>query len=140
MANTESMKMENEQELKEGSSEDSIKSKPLENLENKGSMNSSPSTTADIRKGSTKTWTSAALAELKLKIGLLTGALADFQSAGGLVAVKPIEHSKGSFSVRLYLVVDGLNIIPKETNDGLDFEILPLGSGIVVDNLVVEKK
>lgn len=127
MENTQPTKTKSESELKEATSDDLIKSELVAGLEKGASTSSSPTTNADTQRDSKKTWTSAELAELRLKAGLVAGALRDFQDASGLVAVRPIEHEKGVYSVRLYLVAEGLSIKPKETPDGLEFEILPLG-------------
>jgi hypothetical protein len=90
-------------------------------------------TTVAMPNASKKTWANAALAELRSKAGLVAGALADFQSAGGLVVVKNIEYEPGKFSVKVYLVAENLNIRAQKTADGLDFEILPLPSGTVAE-------
>jgi hypothetical protein len=100
------------------------------------SMNLSAATSATISNASKKTWTSAELAELQSKAGLVAGALADFQAAGGVVVVKNVEYEKDKFFPKLYLVAEGLNITVAHTADGLDFDIQPLGSG----SLVAEEK
>jgi hypothetical protein len=69
------------------------------------------------------------LEELCLKIGLVAGALADFQSAGGLALVKNIEYEPGIFASKVLLVAEGLNIRAQKTEDGLDFEVLLQASG-----------
>lgn len=127
MANTQPTKTKNESELKADTSEDSTKLKLVADTESKESTSSSPTTTADTQTVSTKTWTSAELAELKLKAGLVAGALADFQAAKGVVVTKEIEHEKGVFSLKIYLVAEGVSIKKKNTPDGLDFDVLPLG-------------
>ena len=56
----------------------------------------------------------------------MAGALADFQAAGGLVAVKNIEYKtpSGTFTAtRLLLVADGANLKVRSTADGLDFQV-----------------
>ena len=130
MENTQPMKTKNELELQAGISDASTKSGVVADTESGASMNSSAATPATTLSASTKTWTSAALAELKLKAGLVAGALAEFQAAGGLVAEKNIEFEPGRFSVKLYLVAEGLNIKVEKTPDGLDF-LVAAPSGIV---------
>ena len=47
--------------------------------------------------------------------------------------MKNVEHNKGVFAVKLYLVADGASVKADKTADGLDFEVLPLPSGIVAE-------
>ena len=104
----------------------STKSVPAADTASSESTSSSPITTADTPNGSSKTWTSAELAALESKAGLVAGALADFQAAGGLVAVKNIEYKtpSGTFTAtRLLLVADGANLKVRSTADGLDFQV-----------------
>jgi hypothetical protein len=58
----------------------------------------------------------------------VAGALADFQAAGGLVAVKNVEYTTPSGSVftatRLYLVAEGASLKVQQTADGLDFSLV----------------
>jgi hypothetical protein len=63
----------------------------------------------------------------------VAGALADFQAAGGIVVTKQIEHSPDVFSVKVYLVADGLSIKVNKTSDGLDFDVVAVPSGIVAE-------
>jgi hypothetical protein len=86
------------------------------------SVSSSNGTTATTLEGSRKTWTNAELQELRSKIGLVAGALADFRGAKGLVAVKEKEYNGQSF-IRITLVAEELNIKKIVTADGIDFEI-----------------
>src|SRR3990172_6315688 len=132
MENTQPMKTKNELELQAGIWDAWKKSGIVEDTESGAFMNSSAATPATTLNASTKTWTSAALAELKLKAGLVAGALAEFQAAGGIVAEKNIEHESGKFSVKLYLVAEGLNIKVEKTPDGLDF-LVAAPSGIVAE-------
>jgi hypothetical protein len=71
------------------------------------------------------------LDELRTKAGLVAGALADFQAAGGLVAVKNVEYTAPSGSkltaTRLYLVAEGLNLVAVNTADGIDFNLVAEG-------------
>lgn len=66
--------------------------------------------------------------ELRLKAGLVAGALADFQAAGGLVAVKNVEYTSPSGSkltaTRLILVAEGASLSLQMTADGLDFNLV----------------
>jgi hypothetical protein len=68
------------------------------------------------------------LDELRTKAGLVAGALADFQAAGGLVAVKNVEYTSPSGSkltaTRLYLVAEGLSLVAVSTTDGIDFNLV----------------
>lgn len=108
----------------------STKSKNSASMPLGASESSSPlPMTATTRKDLVKTWKSAALEELRSKAGLVAGALADFQTAGGLVVVKNIEFEPGKFAPKIYLVAEGLNIRIEKTADGLDFDIQPLPSG-----------
>lgn len=133
MENTQPMRTENESESQAAISEGSTKSGLVAATESGASLSSSQSTTATTLSGSKKTWTSAELAELRLKAGLVAGALADFQTAGGLVVVKNVEYESGKFSVKIYLVAEGLNVKTLRTADGLDFEVSPLPSGTVAE-------
>ena len=129
MENTQPMKTENEHESQAVISDASTKSELVAATEKNGSTSSLPVTTATMPKGSKKTLTSAALAELRLKAGLVAGALADFQAAGGLVVAKNVENEPGKMAVKLYLVADSLNLVAQKTPDGLDFDVQPLGKG-----------
>ena len=124
--------MENTQSTKtgKGSEQRAAISEDLTKLPKKASTPIGASKT--LRRGMTATtqrvikltWTSAELAELKSKAGLVAGALADFKAAGGLVAVKNLEH-EGQNVVKIYLVADNLDIIADHTTDGIDFDIMP---------------
>jgi hypothetical protein len=83
-----------------------------------------------MQNASLKTWKKQALEELRLKAGLVAGALADFQAAGGLVVVRNISYPVPSGSLvatKIYLVADGLDVKILKTADGLDFDIQPVG-------------
>jgi len=105
----------------------STKSKPKGNTERDVSRSSRETTNATTTRDSVKTWTSAELEELASKASLVAGALADFQAAGGLVAVKNIEYKLPSGSTvtatKLYLVAEGINLKVQKTADGLDFSL-----------------
>ena len=128
MENTQPMKTENGSESKAATSDASTKSKQVAVTEKNASKSSSETMTATTLKGSTKTWTSAELAVLESKAGPVAGALADFQTAGGIVAVKNIEYKTPSGSTftatMLYLVVEGANLKVQKTADGLDFSLV----------------
>lgn len=113
---------------KADSSEGSVKLPPSESMPLGASGNLSTTTTATMPKGSRKTLTSAKLQELRSKAGLVAGALADFQAAGGLVVKKKIDYSLPSgtkFSaLKLYLIVDGADIVAVQTEDGLELDVV----------------
>lgn len=131
MENGQSTKTGNELEPRADTLEDSTKLPHLENMEARASGTSlPPATSATTPKDSSKIWESAALEVLRSKAGLVAGALSDFQTAGGLVAVERFEYeaSGSKFSAtKLYLVAENLNIVVEETTDGLIFDIQPLG-------------
>jgi hypothetical protein len=127
MANTQPTKTKRESVSPADTSDGSIKSKKKGNMEPGASKSSSKTTTATMSKGSKKTWTSAELEELAEKASILAGALADFQEAGGLVAVKNIEYKVPSgrtfTATKLYLVAENVNLSVQKTADGLDFSL-----------------
>lgn len=133
MENTRPTKTEKEPESPVDTSGGSTKSRLVADTASSASLSSSAGTTATMPNGSKKTWTSAALAELRSRAGLVAGALADFQTAGGLVVVKNVEYEPGRFSVKLYLVAENLNVQVRTTADGVDFDIQPLPSGTVAE-------
>jgi hypothetical protein len=124
MENTQPTKTENEFGSREAISGDSIKSEPVAEPQKNVSTTSSSTTTAATPKGSRKIWTSAELAELRLRAGLVAGALADFQAAGGIVVTKNVD-ADGVSSVKIYLVADGVNLVAKKTPDGTDLVAEP---------------
>ena len=134
MENTQPTKTKSESVSQVDTSGDSTRSRLVAVTEPAASKTSSPATTATMSKGSKKTWTSAALVELRSKAGLVAGALADFQAAGGLVVVKNIEYEPGKFYPKIILVADGLNVTVEKTADGLDFGVQPLPSGTVAED------
>lgn len=129
MESSQPMKVESASASPVGTSDASTGSGLVAVMENDASTNSSDATTATTPLVSRKTWTSVELEELQLKAGLVAGALADFQSAGGLVVVKNIEYEPGCFAVKVYLVAEGINLRTQKTTDGLDFEVLPRPGG-----------
>jgi hypothetical protein len=86
------------------------------------SKSSRKNMTATILRVLRKTWSNAELEELRRKAGLVAGALADFQAAGGLVVTKNMEYEGGKF-VKIFLVVDKINLVAQRTADGMDFDI-----------------
>jgi hypothetical protein len=90
--------------------------------------NSSVITTATTQIVTPKTWKSAELLELESKAGLVAGALADFQAAGGLIHTKPFELNYPSGSkftgVKIMLFVNHVNLVAKKTADGLVFRLV----------------
>ena len=84
--------------------------------------------TATTQTDSQKTLTSAKLEELRSRIGLVAGALADWQTAGGLVAIKNMTGTLASGrtvkACRVVLAVDGYQLSVKMTADGLDFDLV----------------
>lgn len=131
MENTQPIKTGSESGSPEDTSGDSTKLKLVADSESSASSNSSIDTDANIPSASIKTWTNAELIELRSRIGLVAGALSDFQTAGGLVAEKTISYKSPSgrvlTAIKLILVAEDLNVIVKKTSDGLDFDVLPLG-------------
>lgn len=130
MENGQPMKMGKGPGSKADTSEDLTKLQDSENMESPESETLLPqATSATTQSGSSKTWKSAELEVLRSKAGLVAGALSDFQTAGGLVAVEIFEYeaSGSKFSAtKIYLVAENLHVSVKKTADGLDFDIQPL--------------
>ena len=127
MENGQSTKMGNESEKREDLLVDSIKSQKSGITEKKESANSSKTTTATMLKGLQKTSKNVDYQALKSKAGIVAGALADFQRAGGMVvlAKKEYEHSGSKYAaIKLFLVVENMNIVAVNTEDGVDFDIV----------------
>lgn len=107
---------------------DSMKSPKLESMPLGASGSSRKSTTATMRKGSKKIWKSAALLELRSKAGLVAGALADFQTAKGLIVRDEVTYTSPSGrackGVKLILLVEDADIVAVKTANGLDFNIV----------------
>jgi len=125
---------ENELGSKADTSEDSTRSKLVADMEKKELKNTSKTMTATIQNDSLKIWTNVELEKLRSKIGLVAGALADFQEAGGLVAVKPVETEfQGHIIItqKVMLVAEGLNLVAVETEDGIDFDLVAVEIGKV---------
>ena len=142
MENTQLTKTESGHGSPADTSAASTKSGLVAATESAGSGNSPAGTTATTPSASPRIWKKQDLEELRLKAGLVAGALADFQAAGGLVAVRnvPTQLPSGSviYSVKIYLVAEGLDVKISHTVDGLDFDIQPLPSGSSGSDLVAE--
>jgi len=128
MENTQPMKTESEPGSKADTSDASTKSKLVAVTAKEESMNLQPSTTATMPNDSKKIWTSAELAELGSKAGLVAGALADFQGAKGLVVATNVPYTLASgrklVAVKLFLIVEDMNLVAEHTADGLDFHLV----------------
>lgn len=128
MVNGQRTKTESASAKKADTSEISGKSARLESMPLGASKSLSTNTTATTQKGSQRTWKTAELQELKSKIGLVAGALADFQSAGGLVVTKKQTYTVPSGStytaIKLFLIVQDVNIETVQTEDGLEFNLV----------------
>lgn len=124
-------KTENESGSKADTSDASTESGLVAVTEKNASMNLSSSTTAATPTDSKKTWKSAELSELQSKAGLVAGALADFQAAKGLVAVKETTYTAPSGRVckamKLFLIVEDCDLVAVKTADGLDFSLVAEG-------------
>ena len=123
MENTQPMRTGSESGKKAGTSGGSIKSRQVADTAKRVLGSSSKSITATTLTASPKTLTSAELEGLRSKAGLVAGALADFQSAGGLVVVKNVDYGN-VYAVKIYLVVDGASLKVNQTVDGLDFGLV----------------
>lgn len=130
MENGPNTEKEKELESLVDTSDDSTRLSQLENMDERASETSSPSdTNANIQSVSSRIWKSAELEALRSKAGLVAGALSDFQSADGLVAVETFEYEASGrkfLATKIYLVAENLNVKVEKTADGLDFDIQPL--------------
>lgn len=92
------------------------------------SENLQKTTTATTPKGSRKTSKSVDYRELRSKAGLVAGALADFQAAGGLVVRKKVAYTLPSGrtmnALKLFLIVDGADIVAVQTADGMEIDVV----------------
>jgi hypothetical protein len=126
--------MANGQRMKKESAPASNTSGDLTKLPHSESMppgasaNSSKTTTATMPKGTQKTLTNAKLRELRSKAGIVAGALADFQTAGGIVAVKRERYSLADgmefYAMKIGLIVIGANVVAVQTDDGLELDVV----------------
>jgi hypothetical protein len=128
MANTQHIKTEKESASKVDTSDDLIKSQSKADMPLGELKPLSKSTIATTQNASQKTLTSADLQELQSRIGLVAGALADFQTAGGLVVLKNEEATLPSgspiYGMKIYLMVRGAKITKTQTADGLDLSLV----------------
>lgn len=128
MENTQPTTTENEAGKPVDILDASTKSGPAEAMESSASTSSSPSTGAGTPSASRKIWKSAALDELKLKAGLVAGALADFQTAKGTVVVQETKYTAPSGrecrAIKLFLVVEDVDLVAVRTADGIDFDLV----------------
>lgn len=119
--------MENALEPPEDTSGASGKSQ-APNTAKRGSKNLSTSTTtAAIQKDSPPTSPKTELTVLKSKIGLVAGALADFQSAGGTVVRQEFTYNlpSGSYKAFKFLVaVKEFDLVAVQTDDGIDLTVV----------------
>jgi hypothetical protein len=92
------------------------------------SQNLSPTTAATTPSDSSGTLKSAELGNLQSKAGLVAGALADFQVAGGIVVSKEVAYKAPSgrvyTAIKLYLIVKDAAILKRDSDDGLDFYLV----------------
>lgn len=93
-----------------------------------GLKNSRKTTTATMLKGSKKTWTTAELEELRSKAGLVAGAIADFQTAKGMIVRDEVTYTAPSGrvckAIKLILIVEDINLVAVNTADGLVFNLV----------------
>ena len=127
MENGQPMKTGSESEFPEDTLGDLTKSSSLETMPLGASGSTPEPTNAITRRDSKKTLKNAELSELRSKIGLVAGALADFQEAGGMILTSEVEYKTPSGStykaVKLLLFVAGVNVVAEKTADGLDFNL-----------------
>jgi hypothetical protein len=132
MENGQPTKTGSESERKAVTSGASISLPLSESTEGNALMNSRKSTTATTLKGSLKTWTSAELAVLRSKVGIVAGAIADFQTAKGRIVRDEVIYTAPSGrvckAIKLILLVEDVDLVAVKTGDGTDFNIVA-GSG-----------
>jgi len=129
MASMRSTKKVNGYAHKVGISDGSTSSRLVAATVNAVAANLLQPTTATMPPVLQKTWTNAELEVLRSKVGLVAGAIADFQAAGGLVAVKNVEYDPGKFACKVYLSASGINLKVVSTSDGLDFDLVAVEKG-----------
>ena len=130
MVNSQRSKTGNGKGSQADTSEDLTKSLPSVNMAGSASKSSPAGITASTPNASRSTWTNAALEELQSKAGIVAGAIADFQTVGGLVAVKNVEYKPGEFAVRVILFAKGLDVKYIDTDDGADLvAVMRVGDG-----------
>lgn len=114
---------------KAATSDGSMSSRSKDSMPLGASANlSSAPTTATTPKGSPRTRKSADLAELQSKIGLVAGALSDWQTAGGLVVLRPkagrLASGREVYFLQILVAVDGYKIVKRQTVDGVDLDLV----------------
>ena len=124
MANTQPMKTRKERALQAGTSGGLTLPLGKASTDSAESPSLSKPTTATMLNASQKIWTNAALEVLRSKAGLVAGALADWQAAGGLVVVKNVKISETMSYPKIYLVADGLSIYIRHSVDGVEFDLV----------------
>ena len=128
MENTQPMKTESGPVSPEDTLAASTKSKLVAVTAKEESTNSPGNTTATMPNGSKKIWTSAELAELGSKAGLVAGALADFQDAKGKISRREITYTAPSGrvcrAIKLILLVEDVDLVAEPTADGLEFRLV----------------
>ncbi len=128
MENGQRTKMEKESESKVDTSADSTKSKLLAVTAKPESETSSiTDTTATMRKGSQKTLKNAKLQVLRSKVGLVAGALQDFQEAGGTVVRREMTYTlpSGSYkALKFIIAVNEIDLVAENTPDGIEFDLV----------------
>ena len=106
----------------------STKSKPKASMPLDGSKNTKRNTSATMSNVSPKTLKKMDLEALGLKIGLVAGAIADFQQAGGLVVMTQEEYLTSSGgnnkAIKLLLLVRDVDLVAERTTDGVDFRLV----------------
>jgi hypothetical protein len=124
MANSPHTKIKAELEKKAVTSDVSTLPLGLESMVKGVSKSSLSPMTATIQNALRKTWTSAELEVLRSKAGLVAGALADFQAAGGLVVVRKVIVNEHIQFPKIILVAGGISININETIDGIGFDLV----------------
>lgn len=128
MANGRRTNKATEPASKAGTSADLGKSPQVENTDGGALRSSQKTTTATMPKGSRKTWKIQELAELQSKIGLVAGALADFQTAKGRIVRDEVIYTAPSgrvcMGIKLILLVEDVDLVAVKTDDGVDFNLV----------------
>jgi hypothetical protein len=128
MANGQPTKTGKELGKKEDILEDSLSSQNLDPMPLGESEISQELINATTQIVSKKIWRNKDLQELRSKIGLVAGALADFQEAGGKISMEVIEYELPSgirnTGIKLLLCANDVNLVAEETTDGIDLNIV----------------
>jgi hypothetical protein len=118
---------------KEGTSEASTSLPPLENTAPDESPNSLETTTATTLTDSEGILKTAALQALQQKIGLVSGALGDWQSAMGRVVIQEFEYTLPSGSkyqaIKALIYLPGVDLVAVNSADGLSFDLVAAAKG-----------